>query len=112
MQAPGLTEFISFICTTAIWGQSCFLGHLTLHSLSSFVITTEGGSKITVWELPFTVGGQKSLMVVTFLFINMAGDIFISQKIEVEIISMIQAKECQEMPEAETNQEEIFSGIF
>ena len=27
-QASVLTEFIPFICTSAIWGQSCFLIHL------------------------------------------------------------------------------------
>ena len=28
MKAPGLTEFTPFLCTSAIWGQSCFLVHL------------------------------------------------------------------------------------
>ena len=28
MQASGLTEFIPFICISAIWGQSCFLVHI------------------------------------------------------------------------------------
>ena len=28
MQASGLTEFIPFICVSAIWGQPCFLAHL------------------------------------------------------------------------------------
>ena len=27
MQASGFTEFIPFICTSAIWGQSCSLVH-------------------------------------------------------------------------------------
>ena len=27
MQASGLTDFTAFICTSAIWGQSCFLVH-------------------------------------------------------------------------------------
>ena len=27
-QASGLTEFTPFMCTSAIWGQSCFLVHL------------------------------------------------------------------------------------
>ena len=28
MQASGLNKFIPFTCTSAIWGQSCFLAHL------------------------------------------------------------------------------------
>ena len=28
IQASGLTEFIAFICTSAIWAKSCFLVHL------------------------------------------------------------------------------------
>ena len=28
MEASGLTKIIPFICTSAIWGQSCFLFHL------------------------------------------------------------------------------------
>ena len=50
MHASGLTEFIPSICTSAIWGQSCFLDHLKewricyLHSPSSSAITMRGGS--------------------------------------------------------------------
>ena len=25
MQTSGLTEFIPFVCTSAVWGQSCFI---------------------------------------------------------------------------------------
>ena len=74
MQASGLTEFIPFICTSATWGQSCFLDHLKewhicyLHSPSSSAITmgvaASTGSQF--WEPSFTFEGQRSLMALTF----------------------------------------------
>ena len=82
MQASGLTEFILFIITSAIWGQSCFLVHLVLAfpQLLSYhrvfvgvggvvvvvvvVVMTSSGSPFG--EPSFTPGQQKSLMAVTF----------------------------------------------
>ena len=68
IQASGLTEFISFICTSAIWGQSCLLVHLAScnppapqQSLWGVAVGSQFG------EPTFTFGGQKSLMAVTFL---------------------------------------------
>ena len=77
MQASGLTECNSFICSSAIWGQSCFFVHLKewvadgcfLHSpapqQSPWWVAASPGSKF--WEPSLTFGGQKSLMAVTFL---------------------------------------------
>ena len=81
MQASGLTEFIPFICVSAIWGQPCFLAHLAScippapqqstfrwqhlldHSLGSSHSHLEARNRWWLWHV---------------LFIDMAGDIFIS----------------------------------
>ena len=88
----------SFLMHFSYLGQSCFLVHLApcilptpqqspeewgewQHPLPSEEwgggVGASSGSQFG--EPSFTVGGQISLMAVTFLFINMAGDIFISQ---------------------------------
>ena len=67
-QASGLTEFIPFICTSAIPGQSCFLTHLascTPPAPQQSLLGVAAGSQFG--EPAFTFGGQKSLMAVTFL---------------------------------------------
>ena len=38
-QRPGITEFTPFICTSAIWNQSCFLVHFV--SYSSCLLKTQ-----------------------------------------------------------------------
>ena len=69
MQASGLTEFIPFICISAIWGQPCFLVHLAscippAPQLSPCGVAASAASQF--WKPSFTFGGQKSLMAVTF----------------------------------------------
>ena len=82
MQASGLIEFIPFIHTSAIWGQSCCHVHLASCIAPAPQQFIGGGSIcwITVLGASFPFGDQKSPMTVTFLFINMAGDIFISHQ--------------------------------
>ena len=70
MQDSGFTEFIPFICTSAIWGQSCFLVDLAscippAPQQSPWEVAASPESQF--WESSFTFGGQKSLMTVTFL---------------------------------------------
>ena len=70
MQASGLAEFIPFIGTSAIWGQPCPLVHLAscippAPQQSLWGMVASAGSVFL--ETSFTFGGQKSLMVVTFL---------------------------------------------
>ena len=83
MQASGFTEFIPFIRTSAIWGQSCFFVHLKMWQMAAscipqLVINHHGGWQHLLdqfWEPSFTFGDQKSLMAVNnFLFIDMARD--------------------------------------
>ena len=77
MQVSGLTEIIPFICISAIWGQhpaSCFFMSLEwlqrtaagLQALFSFLGTLRAQK--------FTFGGLKSLMAMTSLFTDMAGN--------------------------------------
>ena len=88
MQASGLTEFIPFICTLAIWGQIlfCFIfyfSHLLCHPTpppalwqspwgwwhaGSQALCSLSKALIHFWKLEITVA-------VTPLFIDMAGDI-------------------------------------
>ena len=79
MQASGLREFIPFICTSAIWSQSCFSVHLKewpnwqmaascippTPQQSPWGVAASTGSQF--WEPSFTFGDQKSMMAVTFL---------------------------------------------
>ena len=70
MHASRLAEFIPFICTSALCGQSCFLVHLAscispAPQQSLLRVAALAGSQF--WEPSFTFGGQKSLMAVTFL---------------------------------------------
>ena len=69
-QTSGLAEFIPFIGTSAIWGQPCPLVHLAscippAPQQSLWGMVASAGSVFL--ETSFTFGGQKSLMVVTFL---------------------------------------------
>ena len=70
LQASGLTEFIPFLCTSAIWSQSCFLVHLA-SCISQLLSNHRGGvaasAGLQVWEPLFTLGGQKLLMAGIFL---------------------------------------------
>ena len=70
MQASGLPGFIPFICTSAIWGQCCFLAHLAFcippaPQPSPWGMAASTG--LQFWEPSFTFEGQKLLMSVTFL---------------------------------------------
>ena len=70
MEASGLTEFIPFLRTSALWDQSCFLVHfvsciLAAPQQSPLGVAASAGSQF--WEPSFTFGGQKLLMAVTFL---------------------------------------------
>ena len=75
MQASGLTGFIPFICSSAIWGQPCFPVHLKKQQMAASCIPQllschHGGWQYPLdqfWEPSFTTGDQKSLMAVTFL---------------------------------------------
>ena len=76
MQASGLTEFIPFICSSVIWGQSCFLVHLQEWQMAASCLPpapeqspwgVEACIGSQFWEPSFTFGGQKLLMAVTFL---------------------------------------------
>ena len=87
MQASGLTGFIPSICSSAIWGQPCFPVHLREKQMAASCIPQilshhhEGGS------IPWTSFGSAHSQLETrnrwwlwhFSFIDMAGDIFISQ---------------------------------
>ena len=69
-QASGLTQFIPFLCSSAIWGHSGFLVYLAswifpAPQQSPKGLAASSGSQF--WEPSFTFGGQKSLMAVTFL---------------------------------------------
>ena len=79
MQVSGLTEFIPFICTSAIWGQILFvcLFFNFSHPPGLFSIHCRGGdcrrsagsqASCPFWEPSVTFGGLKSLMAVTSLF--------------------------------------------
>ena len=80
---PQLTEFIPFICTSAIWGPSC--SACFLHSPSSSAIT------VGCWQhlLDHSFGSPHSLLEarnhwwlwhwLINMWSNMAGDILISQ---------------------------------
>ena len=75
MQSSGLTEFIPFICTSALWGQSCFLLHLIsciAPQQSLFRVDPSFGSPHSHLE------ARSHWWLWHFLFINMARDIFIS----------------------------------
>ena len=71
MQASGLPGLIPFRCTSAVWGQSCLLVHFTScippapQQSPWRRAVASGGWKF--WEPSFTLGGQTSLMAVTFL---------------------------------------------
>ena len=75
MQASGLTGFIPFICSSAIWGQPCFPVHLKKQQMAASCIPQllsrhHGGWQYPLdqfWEPSFTTGDQKSLMAVIFL---------------------------------------------
>ena len=73
MQASGLPEFI-FSYTPQLSGQFCVLVHLASCILpvpqqSLWGVAASMWSQF--WESLFSFGGQKLLMAVTFLFINM-----------------------------------------
>ena len=77
IQASELTEFIPFICTSAIRGQILVFFLFTLRIGRCVLLALANSSVITMgvetpvgpqfWEPSFTFRGQKSLMVVTFV---------------------------------------------
>ena len=75
MQASGLTEFTPFTCTSAIWGQSCFLVHLAACiPLAPQQSPWEGGGNtpwitvwgalIHIWRPEITDGGDVSCLLI------------------------------------------------
>ena len=70
MQESGLTEIIPFICISAIWGQRLlvFSAHLREQPQPD-------SCRITGVLFPGCPGELESLMIVKFLFIDMAGNI-------------------------------------
>ena len=93
MRASGVTEFI---CISAIWGESCFLvyltssipqllsnhpescQHLQAHSFGNPHTHLEARNHWSLWH---------------FLFINMAGGIFISQEVILGLVFFFFFKE-------------------
>ena len=75
MQASGLTWFNPSICSSAIWGQPCFLAPLKERQMAASCFPQLLSNHHGGWQHPldqlcepsFTTGGQKSLMSVTFL---------------------------------------------
>ena len=82
MQASGLFEFILFLGSSAIWGQSCFLFTLLL-AFCQLLSKNWGGW----WHLldhsfqrpHWHLEARNCCWLWHFLLIKMAGDIFISQ---------------------------------
>ena len=89
MQASGLTEFIHFTCTSALWGQSSFLVHPKVAGRWLLFASPQLlSNQCWGWQhsLGHSFGSPHSHMETInhawwcyFLFINMAGDISISQ---------------------------------
>lgn len=50
MPASGLTEFILFLCTSAVWGPSCFRAYLKEQQVAASCIHSPSSSAITVGE--------------------------------------------------------------
>ena len=73
VQASGLTEFLPFICTSAVWGQPVSFVTFFPAFPNSSTITVCGGRGnihwITFQKLSFSFGGQKSIMAVSRLLI-------------------------------------------
>ena len=75
MQASGLTWFNPSICSSAIWGQPCFLAPLKERQMAAScfpqLLSNHHGAwqhpLDQLWEPSFTTGDQKSLLAVTFL---------------------------------------------
>ena len=68
--ASGLAAFTPLSCTSAVWGQPCFLAHLvacipSAPQQSSQGVAASAGSQF--WESSFIYRGQKLLMAVSFL---------------------------------------------
>ena len=84
MQESGLTEIIPFICISAIWGQYPVFFHilpkssvLTRGSSCSLMATRQQvlfSFLSALQAQKFMFGGPELLMVVTSLFIDMAGN--------------------------------------
>ena len=122
MQASRLTEFISFICTSASWGQILFLLRLKEWQMAASrippapqqslggVVASPGSQ---AGEPSFTFGGQKSLRLWHFLFTNMAGDIFISQLLShVRLFVTLWTVAHQTPLSMESPRQEFWSGYF
>ena len=62
MQASGLTEFISFICTSGIWGQILFLVHLKEWLVAASCIFP------ALQQSPWGAGGLCWIMGIVFHF--------------------------------------------
>ena len=73
MQASGLTEFLPFICTSAVWGQPVSFFTFFPAFPNSSTVTVGGGRGnihwITFQKRSFSFGGQKSIMAVSRLLI-------------------------------------------
>ena len=54
MQASGLPEFLPFLCTSALWGQSCFIVHLASCIPPAPLWSLSGVAASTGWEPLFT----------------------------------------------------------
>ena len=68
--SPWAHRIPSFICTSAVWGQSCFLIHLAScipPAPQQSLWGVAGSAGLQFWGPSFTFGGQKSLVAVTFL---------------------------------------------
>ena len=82
MRESGLTEIIPFKCLSAIWGQRpVFFSHLSgpqcsvRRGCSSIAVRQQTFFFLgTLHTQKFTFGGPESLMVVTSLFIDTAGN--------------------------------------
>ena len=70
MQVSGLTEIIRFICISAIWGHILFF--LSAHQREQ--LQPNGCPAAGIIFLPGCPEWLESLMTVTFLFIDMAGN--------------------------------------
>ena len=82
IQEPGLTEVISFIYISAIWGQFLMLFTHTHSSsqCSPWGVAEAAGQQVLFFlgglqAQKFTFGGMELLMTATYLFVDMAGNI-------------------------------------
>ena len=119
MQASGLTEIIPFMCTSALWGQTCFLAPLQGWQMTASCIpqllSIHSGVVAVIHLLDHSFGSPPSHLeprnhwwMWHFLFMDMAGDIFFSQhetlshqvsNLELSVIQL-KSPSCQSWREA------------